>query len=256
MKKIIFVIAVMALMVVSCAQEQQQPAQPLIGSQPEQEQAPSTPAEEPVPVPEVKKEYSKDITSLIEKSKKINDYSYQFKLSGPDSEGSYRDLQSYTAYIKGTKAKKLYGQAVKLNPGIYYTEIYLDSAKETAYAVCKGPKMYCDPIINNAYKLNYEEQKLSITPLGIISSLDYGAEKKGEETVDNRKTAKVESVSSEGNNQRDFIDNFYGIPLMHVIYKMENDREVKLQEGTFYSVSVNSVTNADVEMPSTYTIIN
>ncbi|MBU1973976.1 MAG: hypothetical protein KKH52_01110 [Nanoarchaeota archaeon] len=199
--------------------------------------------------------HSSEVVELIEKSEKVNSYHYSFISLIRQSNNNYEEVATYQAYLKGDKIKKIYLSPVKLNQEFYYIDIYLNINEKTAVGTCSTNSVLCDDLDNQAFKLVYTSEKISPTPLDLLSALPLSAQKIGEETIENRKAAVLSYTNSDGKLEKLSVDTYSGIPLKQIIYQLEDDEEVVLEKNTFSLDGLNDVKNADVTLPDNYELI-
>ena len=187
-------------------------------------------------------ENSNDVKTLLAKSKGITNYYYLY-----DNE----DIESYEILVKDSRMKKVYVTPVKLSGETFYDEVYLDSSKKTAIAICTKTSVLCDSSRGKAYSLNYENQLPKIDPVNLINQVKT-AQKVGTQVIDNRQTTVLEYINVDGKREKLFVDDFYGIPLQQIIY--ENEEDEILEKHLFAKLSVGNVKENEITMPSSYTL--
>jgi hypothetical protein len=216
----------------------------------------SVPEEEIIkPIAEIKDEaqeepkeelsfYNPKIKELQDKSAQIDNYEFYYKSTVMTSTGLYLDNANFRVKVKGEKLKKTYPSPKFWKGEIFYNEVYLDAVQKTAYGVCSKTGITCKDINNNAYKLDYITEDVTITPRIIMDELIPTQVKvTGETYYQKRKTILLERATPEGNQERLFVDDFYGLPLRQVIFRLNEDGdEVRLVDRTFNLIGAGSGT--------------
>jgi hypothetical protein len=192
---------------------------------------------------------------------KVNSYKYNYKSIYHDNEdGLLVQEKSYTAIISGNLVRKSYGNSIKFNKDFSYFDAYLDTSKKVAYGTCAKATITCtSEHYHKAYQIDYYKEELDVTPIELISKLDDDAKVIGERDYNNRKVTMVDSKRLEGNYQRLYVDNFYGLPLKQIIFIYNaNNEEVVLRERYFDLIAAGpgSVKLSEVIIPSEFTIMN
>ena len=179
--------------------------------------------------------YNPKIKELRDRSAQVDNYDFNYKSIIMTSTGLYLDETSYRVKIKGEKIKKTYPEPKYWKREIFYNDVYLDAAQKTAYGVCSKTGITCKDIKNNTYVLNYIAEDVTITPRIIMDELIPTQVKvTGETYYDKRKVILLEFATPEGNQERLFVDDFYGLPLRQVIFKSnEDNEEVRLVDRIF-----------------------
>ncbi|MBI4980832.1 hypothetical protein HZC30_04725 [Candidatus Woesearchaeota archaeon] len=230
----------------------------------------SVPEEEVIkPIAEIKDEaqeepkeelsfYNPKIKELRDRSAQVDNYEYYYKSTVMTSTGLYLDDANYQVKIKGEKIKKTYIEPKFWKEDIFYDEVYLDVVQETAYGVCSKLGITCEGINHNAYKLDYAAEDVTITPRIIMDGLIPTQVKvTGETYYQKRKVILLEFTTPEGNQERLFVDDFYGLPLRQVIFRLnEDDDEVVLVDRTFNLIGAGSgtVKNSEVNVPNDFEV--
>ncbi len=214
-------------------------------------QAPAqeAPAEDEAEQP---KEYSADVLAVISKGKVKDNYKYRYSSSFLNKNGQYQQRQGFIVSIKGSKIKKEYSDLQKPDVSTSYDAVFLDPDAKTAYAICSLTEAKCGESYMKRYVLSYEDEKLAITPLEVLSMIGYDAYLKGTEVYEDRKAYVLYHTNAQGNKEKLLIDKFYGIPLKQEIYKQEGDEEKKIEENSFVIMTVGGVKDSDVNIGTEY----
>ncbi len=197
--------------------------------------------------------YNPKIKELRDRSAQVDNYDFNYKSTIMTSSGLYLDDANYRVKIKGEKIKKTYFEPKYWKGEIFYNDIYLDAAQKTAYGVCSKTGITCKDIKNKAYGLDYAAEDVTITPRIIMDELVPTQVKvTGETYYNKRKVILLELATPEGNQERLFVDDFYGLPLRQVIFKLnEDNEEVKLVDRTFDLIGAGpgTVKSSEVNVP-------
>ncbi len=249
----ILCLVVVLLFITACGPKEVPEPEPIVVPEPE----PVVVEPEPEPVVELepeepKPQYDEAVKKLLAKKKDIRSYSYGFDSKKKALGGKFEDLAGYSVFIKGNKVKKVYGNLINVRAEVQYNIVYLDLDKETAVGVCDDIDAVCRGLLQKAIRLDYEEQKLPITPLEILDNLGYDAHKVGQERIDNRNTMIVEYTNADGDTEKVSIDDYYIMPLKRDVYK---NGEV-VESNYFNDMALNSVKDEDVTMLSHFEIID
>ncbi len=192
------------------------------------------PKEKPKPM------YDPIVNDLIEKAKKIGNYRYTFDASKGET---------YDYYIYGQKAKKIYLMPIKLKGDVNYNEVYLDDFSNDAKVVCTKGVSSCTYAWKKAYGINYEKEKVDLTPLFIVENIPYSAKKVGEEVFDNQETSIIEYINGQGKKERLWMDHYTGLPLKQVVYSVDTENgDKELVKHTFTRVILN-IKKSEVVFP-------
>jgi len=213
---------------------------------------------ENTPVPNIIEEsqvYPDEITELIERSTNLESYHYFFSSSKMNQFESYQAGESYQAYVKGNKIKKIYSEPVKLDSDTHYNEVYLDSKKETALVTCNSRTVLCDGNRLKAYSLDYAAVKINLNPLEIIKKLPKDVKKIGTEAIDNRQAAVLEYVNADGNKEKLYLDTYSGFPLKQESFIQDDDEDILFQKNNFDLKGINNVKNSDMILPDNHVIV-
>ncbi len=183
------------------------------------------PKEKPKPM------YDPIVNEFITKAKEVGAYRYTFDASKGGT---------YDYYIYGQNAKKVYLVPIKLKGDVNYNEVYLDTQLQDAVVVCTKGVSSCTFAWKKAYDINYDLEKVDLTPLGIVANIPYSAKKVGEETFDNQKTSIIEYMNSNDKKERLWMDHYTGLPLKQVIYSVDVENgDKELVKHTFTRVILN-----------------
>lgn len=226
------------------------------------------PEEKPVEVvPEVtieeKKEevilYNPKIKELKDKSAQIDNYYYHFQSVVIGSNGISVENNAYSLMVRGLQSKKIYLQPKNWKEDIYYNEVYLDSNQKVAYVACADTGVLCKPSWEKAYGFSYDSESVSITPKKIMDDLNpHDYKVLGFTLVDDRRAVILETTTLEGNKEKLFVDDYYGLPLRQVIFKLnEDDEEIILVNRNFILVGAGSgtVKISDVTVPGDFEVV-
>jgi len=249
-KHAIIGLVLISLFVVSCAQQKEDlPVPSPIENTPPPETAAPVVEEIPQPAAPVQKSYSKDVEELLLKGKGKANYKYYFSSMAPNQFGQYEEKAGYDLYVRDSKMKKSYASPVKIDSANMYDAVYLDSAEKKAFGMCITDTN-CVNIQNKAYPLDYESEKVSLTPSSILKDVSYDAKIVGTEIFDSSNTKILEYVNKDGDKERLNIDSYSGLPLKQIKYIIENDVTKDLSRNMFTQVVVGSVKLSDVQLPS------
>jgi hypothetical protein len=192
-----------------------------------------------------------DLSSL---SKKLTNYHYFFKKVVRNSNGIYEEVASYSVYVKDGKTKKVYLAPKPLGGDVYYTDVYLDSVLKTAKAVCAPAGVLCKAHWKEAFKLDYDQEKLLIEPLELMVQ-SYDVHKIESHLWENHQTTMFEYIDPEGRKSQLYVDNYYGFPLRKVVFSSINgDSDVVQEEIIFSGLDAGGVKTADVTLPEGYSL--
>ncbi len=224
--KILFALFVIAIFVVGCAPPEVEPgAESEAETQPEAEVQP-----EAEPEPEVVQEMSDELKGVLEKNENVKSFEYRY--SGPE------EIQ--IAYsVKGDLIKGSYQSFKKYNDFKYY-DIYMNTMDETAYLVCydviecKGKKALTVPF----------EDFDPVTPLEFVRTIEYGVITEHTQ-VDNKNTVVVSFTNADGNQERVWIWDYWGMPLKREV-SVGGEKEIYYYNG----LVVNTVLDNKVTMPT------
>lgn len=183
-----------------------------------------------------------ELSQLLSRNKQVTNIHYIY-----DRE----EAGTYEVYLDGNKAKKTYSDTKKLRNNVYYTSIYLDTVQKKAIAVCEKGGVLCSPIWNKAYVMDYELEKLDLTPIDVIRPVEIATEV-GSELFEGKQLKVIEYTNADGKTERLSIDNYYGLPSRQVIYASNNTKET---EHTFTKIEVGVVKKMDITLPEKYTIV-
>lgn len=203
-------------------------------------------AEQAVEIPSVQV-YNQEVRELIAKGKKRTDYHYAWEYKVRDRFGNYLTEADYEVFVKGDKIKKTYIVPRKLNLELFYDNLYLDKATGTALATCVSRSILCRSQYEKAYPGEYEE--LPFTAIDLLEKVPPEAKSIGTRTLFGRSALVVEY-----DDERLYIDTYFGLPVKHEIYKIEEGQEVTLEESTFTRLSV-GVQDKDVNVPEEYVLV-
>ncbi len=209
----------------------------------------------PTIIKEATQTYSPEVTELIEKSANLKSYHYALTVTKRNQYRSYETVENYQAEVKDSKIKKSFPVPLDLNKNIYYSEIYLDTKKETALATCDLKTVLCDDNRLKIYSLSYPDVKINIKPLDIIKNIPKDAKQVGTERIDNRQAAILEYTNAEGNKERLSLDTYSGFPLKQESFILENDEEIMSQKNVFNIKGLNNVKNSGINLPENYEIV-
>lgn len=227
MKKII-IFLIISLFFIGCSQNERQVGEdeePVIALpekiEPVEEQIAVQPPEVPQPP-----QMSEQLQEVIDKSSKVTSLQYLYR--SPKGE-------VITYYIKGDKIKATFSSMQMLD-GFEYYHIYMD---ETAYLVCDR--------MTECKGLKAKEVDISefvpISPLQIVQSIEF-AEITEETQIDNKNTVVVTYTNTEGNIQKLWIWDFWGIPL-----KAEETIRGDVLVTKYDNLVPNIVKESDITMP-------
>lgn len=232
MKKVLLILC-LAVLLVSCTQNQGSPTKTAARTT-------SGDSSTPPQVIESVQQSSPEVQDLLEKSIGLTNYKYLFDASETDS---------YELWRKDGLLKKVYSDPVKLGKEDFYNEVYLDMDTKTAIGICTEAGVLCGPVWKVSFTLNYDYELPSPDPVELVEAIGY-AERTGTERVESRSTTIVNLPEEK---QRFWLDDYYGFPLKYVRYELRGDVEQVLEKHTFSKVQVNQVKTSDVTMPTGYT---
>ena len=219
MKKLIAILLIILLF--GCTQEPV--AEQEVSEEPMQEDLPLEaeiiePPEEPL---------AQEITALFARNSKITSYEYIYKGDSP---------QTITYYIKGEKIWASYPQVQEYG-GFEFYDVYMDSKIATLICAdvdkCKGKKAKEAPL----------SKFVPITPLEIISQISNG-EITETTQIENRDTSVVSYTNADGNQERIWIWDYWGIPVKREITKTDSKEVI-----AYDNLVVNSVKDEQVTLP-------
>ncbi len=193
------------------------------------------PKEKPQP------QYESEVDVLITKAKSVVSYQYAFDASKGGT---------YTYFISGALAKKVYVEPVKLRDLVYYNEVYLDLNQKKGIGVCTKGVSTCTSVWKQAFPVNFDLEKVEFTPQDLITHIPYSAHVVGEERVDNQETSIVEFTNAQGRKERLWLDQYSGLPLKEVIYSVDTEEEKELEKHTFTRIIL-GVKKSEVTFPDT-----
>jgi hypothetical protein len=192
------------------------------------------PKEKPKPM------YDPIVNDFITKAKEVGSYRYTFDAS----KGGMYDY-----YIYGQNARKVYLVPIKLKGDVNYNEVYFDTNLQNAVAVCTKGVSSCNFAWKKAYNVDYEKERVYLTPMSVVDNIPYSAKKVGEEVFDNQKTSIIEYVNGEGRKERLWMDHYTGLPLKQVIYSVDVENgDKELTKHTFTRVILN-IKKSEVMFP-------
>lgn len=211
-------------------------------------------------LPEIKEKTSQTAPDkdLLNKGKDINNYKLAFKSQTRTEEGLFLEKETYTLYAKDSKFRLVYANHKKLEPGVNYDTLYLDTEAKTAYATCENKGVICESDKWKAFGMNYNEEIAKIvTPLTLLNRISTGSDIKHLKGLwyDNRKVTIVDFVNPDASLEELYIDNFYGIPLKQVIYGYDGGLKVIQEQKTFAIIDIDGVKNLDVTVPDNYPLL-
>lgn len=195
---------------------------------------------------------------LLNKGKDINNYKVAYKSQIRTDEGLFLEQDTYTLYAKDNKFKLAYLEHRKLDPGVNYDTLYLDTEAKTAYATCENKGVVCESDKWKAFELDYNEEIVKIiTPLTLLNRISTGSDIKHLKGLwyDNRKVTIVDFVNPDASLEELYIDNFYGIPLKQVIYGYDGGLKVIQEQKTFAIIDISGVKILDVTVPENYPVL-
>ena len=222
--KILFGVLVMLFLVVGCVPKPAETQNQNEQTAPPAEQ-PAAP-EQPAPKPEL----SQDIKDILAKTSKVKSFSYIYSenLAG---------TASY--YVMGDKLKISYGPKQIYNSFNYY-DIYIDRLDKKEYLVCNKDSECKGKLGTNITYGTFGKE----TPLDIANKIDNGQITERTQ-IDNKNTAIVFYTNSNGEEERVWLWDFYGLPL-----KREIQRNGKTLTILYDKLDVNLVEAPDVTLPS------
>jgi len=229
MKKILFALLVLAILVVSgCkAPEQAETTQTSEVKEPavrvvrqEQEQIVKGPA------------LSQEVKDAIKKAESVEAIEYFYKESEKGAQ----------YYVMGNNMKIVFPmqrQITKTNE--HYDSVYIDLVKNTAVGYCEEDND-CDLTeIDQARELDINDFYLE-TPFDVLKEVKYG-EKVSEETVGGKKAYVVRYELADGNMKKVWIWDYKGIPIRYVIETEDGDL---IRRVDYNDLSANSIKASDV----------
>ncbi|MBW2971156.1 hypothetical protein KY320_03275 [Candidatus Woesearchaeota archaeon] len=231
-KKILFGILFVSLFVIGCTVEQPEPVVPEKESEPVVvDQEPEVTEVQPEPEPP-QLEMSEELLGILAKNDRVQRLEYTFK----DSDGTYK------AYIDGNRQKILYAK-IQRQGDFEYNSIYLDAGKRTAYLACITEED-CEYL--RAIEVDYGDFEIT-TPLQVVNAMEYG-EITERPQLDNKNTVVVSYTNPQGNAERMWLWDYWGVPLQREI--TSGGKKSMIVYG---SLVVNGA--VDVELPKRIEII-
>lgn len=197
------------------------------------------------PKPEETEDYSDGVKTLLDKNKAKDNYRYNYNSYYLNEFDQYLQTAGYEANIRGNYVKKVYPNLLKPTPDIAYDTVYLDNNAKTAFGVCTRTPVKCGNSANRAIELDYEEEKITLTPLDVYNNIGFDAEVKGTERFEDRDTNKISYTNSKGQTEIVLLDDFYGVPIKQTVYD-KNDPEKMVIENHFIIMNVGSLKVDDV----------
>ena len=234
MKTGLWILCVLTLFIVACA--------PTTPEAPPTAPAPEPPQEqvtEPVtPAPEPTKEIDSPTRELLAKHEKVTSYSYGF------GELNQRDKIN----VKGDLIRIDLSERRGKNDEERYDIVFLDVKAKTAKGTCEAS--ICEPKYYKTYvEAVYGAHDLEKLPLDYLGDIAYAELGKNTQLLENRKTQEVLVEMKDGSTGTMWLDEFYGFPFQIELTK--NDKKTTI---TFYDVAINNLNDADVKVPSSFTL--
>ncbi len=192
--------------------------------------------------------YQQNIGQLLERGKKRTSYHYVFGYKVRDSFGNYREEAGYEVFVQGDKVRKSYLEPRRLDLELFYDNIYLDNTAGTAVATCVKRNILCESSYEKVYTAEFEE--LPFTAIDLLEKVPPEANIVGDRSLYGRSALLIEY-----GRQRMYIDTYYGLPLKHEVFKIENGEEIILEESTFTRLSID-VKDSDMSVPEEYVLVN
>lgn len=199
-------------------------------------------------------ELNPQIASLIARGKEINNIQYVYEFGTSNNYKTFMAEKSYTVYLKGDKVRKVYVDVMKFGKNIFYNEVYLDLSKKTAYGICNIKTVSCDNLQGGAYKVDFEAEKLPVTPMEMLNDITPETLILRQEWFDLRNTTLTQFLNKKSQFEYLNLDVFYGLPLRQVISVIQEKEERMLTQTTFTSIAVGHLEDKDVNLPSAYKI--
>ncbi len=194
---------------------------------------PSSRVQEPAP--------NAEIIELLEKNKDATNYHYVYDAEKADG---------YEVFISGSKVKKVYLDTKPLRGDIFYNTIYLNRETKTAVGICNKPGVTCGAIWNKAFVLDYDKEKISSTPVELLSRVS-NPQEAGSEVLLSRELTIIEFTNADGKKERWSVDDFYGLPSRQAVYSPDDEVE---EIHTFIKLSVGQVREEEVTLPEEYVV--
>ncbi|MBD3249129.1 hypothetical protein GF336_03725 [Candidatus Woesearchaeota archaeon] len=232
MKKILFIVAILSLVLAGCGQpEESMEIDASADQPPEITEKDEGTADVPGYESGVSKsKLSEDVQKLADKSEKIDSIEY-----------GYQDGPFYThVYLKDDKMKQDSFQTPdEYTAGEKYDTAYLDISEKTVEVYCEE-KDDCDveePDVNVDYS-----EFVTETPFDVLEDIKGSAKITGTAIVYNKECKIVEYKDDLGRDFMVWIWGYNGIPLKYEIWKDDE----KLKRIEFKGVVVNQVKDEDV----------
>lgn len=198
-----------------------------------------------IPPQEEVNDYAPELKPLIEKGKKLISYKYVYDIPSGDS---------YEYFINGNQVKKYYSTTRKSSLlNVYYNEIYYNLNTKEGQAICSVGASSCNNVWKKAFPISYDREKVTITPSDLINTLGYDTKKVGEETFDNYQTIIVEHTNAQGKKEKLWLNSYYGLPMIQIVYDTINGEDKEIEKHTFTRYS-SPVLASEVTLPSDYEI--
>lgn len=220
--KVLFAFLFIGFFVAGCAQPE---VEPEVEPEPEPE-----PEVEVQPEPEPEPEMSDELKEILANNEKVTSFEYRY--SGPGE-------KQITYHVKGNLMRGSYASKREYEKFIYY-RIYLNLKDETAYLVCDDID---ECKVKKALTANYDEFAPPDTPLDVVRKIQY-AEITERTQLDNKNTAVVSYVNEDGNQEKMWIWEYWGMPLKREV-SVGGTKDTYEYDG----LVINSVTDGDVTMP-------
>lgn len=233
MKKLVLVL--LLVFVIGCAAPHEMAEE--IPEEIPSEEIPVVQEEVPEEVPEEVSEYDAEVKALMDKSASVDNYQYDYSFSILQENKLYSIMRNYDVYIKGTRVKKSFTSPEKIGEG-YYNDVYL--ADDAAWGVCSQAVLDCRET-GEAKSLNYESQKLKMTPWSLTRGIPSSAKVVGKEKFDGR-MAKIVEYYEDGKKIKLSVDEYSGL----VLKKIVSLGDEVLETYYFRDLSVGNVKYSDV----------
>lgn len=251
MKRIIFVLVVLSLLIAGCSQkETAQDSQDIVSpsgpsSVETYEQDTDTDGgvidDNDLKPSEPKKEIDRNMQAILDKSAKVNSmrYSYQEFIRG--TTGYYADV-----VVKGNKMKHELRIKTGANSGVYkpgemYDTVYFDLSSGKVSGYCERSSSCDDNYVDTEVDVS-DETFVKETPLEVLEDIKY-SEFVRSEMVNNKDAKVFERKLDNGNVQVTWVETYRALP---VKYDVLDPSDVKVRSVTFENLFINDVKDSEL----------
>lgn len=177
---------------------------------------------------------SQELLDLIAKAEGIGSIEYSYGEYKPGEAGIFMHV-----YVREDKIKQVFSiRGGTYTPGTMYDSVYLDLAEKTVKAYCEDIEDCEDT--DALIPVNYNDFIVE-TPLSLLRTIKYG-EIKGSAMFGNREAIIIEFINEQGNKQRVWLWNYWGVPIKYEIYSADGERIKKVE---YKGMIVNQLKSSD-----------